>query len=248
MARSPEVVIRPLDDVGRRLWRLVLSLAEEFGAEREWSLVGGLMVQLHGFEHDDDARPTADIDLLGAAGRPPKMTEKMASRLIELGAEIVDPPRSHPKLGYRFELEGETVELLGPDGLRADPQTAPGLTTFQAAGGSQALRRTEVVLVSLDGAAPIAVRRPDLLGAILIKARVVAKRRKDKLASDRQDLLRLLGYVEDPRALAGDLAKTERSWLLGVEEEIGFDDAVLADLFPASALQRASQAFILLTR
>ncbi|MBS1860232.1 MAG: hypothetical protein JSS68_00830 [Actinobacteria bacterium] len=97
------------------------------------------------------------------------MTEKIASRLIELGAEIVDPPRSHPKLGYRFELEGETVELLGPDGLRADPQTAPGLTTFQAAGGSQALRRTEVVLVSLDGAAPIAVRRPDLLGAILIK-------------------------------------------------------------------------------
>lgn len=129
-----------------------------------------------------------------------------------------------------------------------ETMAAPGLTTFQAAGGSQALRRTEVVLVSLDGAAPIAVRRPELLGAILIKARAVAKRRKDKLASDRQDLIRLLGYVEDPRALAGDLAKTERAWLLGVEEEIGFDDAALAALFPASALQRARQAFILLTR
>ena len=53
------VVIRPIDDASRRLWKLVLSLAVEFGADREWSLVGGLMVQLHGFEHDDDPRPSA---------------------------------------------------------------------------------------------------------------------------------------------------------------------------------------------
>jgi hypothetical protein len=149
------VVVRPRDEATRRLWALVLSLADKFGPDREWTLVGGLMVQLHGYEHDDDPRPTADIDILGAARRPPRMTETLAAMLVELGAEIADPPRSNPKLGYRFEFEGETVELLGPDGLRADPKTIAGLETFQVPGGTQALHRTEVVLVSLDGA-PIA--------------------------------------------------------------------------------------------
>jgi hypothetical protein len=241
------VIVRPPDDATRRLWSLILSLAEKFGAEREWTLVGGLMVQLHGFEHDDDPRPTADVDVLGAAKRPPKMTEAMAAVLIELGAEVAEPPRSDPKLGYRFEFEGEIVELLGPDGLRSDPKTTGGLKTFQVPGGSQALRRTEIVLVSLDGSDPVAVRRPDLLGAILIKARVVAKRREEKFASDREDLIRLLGYVEDPRRMADEMAKSEEAWLRGVSGELDFDDPALSGLFPARTLEQARQAFALLT-
>jgi hypothetical protein len=143
MTEPKVVVIPPLAEDGRRLWVLLLSMAGEFGPDREWSLIGGLMVQLHAFEQYDGPRPTADIDLLGGAKRSPRMTEAMASLLVERGAEIAEPPRSNPDLGYRFEFEGETVELLGPDGLRSDPKTIGGLTTFQAAGGSQALRRTE---------------------------------------------------------------------------------------------------------
>jgi hypothetical protein len=248
MGAPSVVVVRPTDNGGRRLWELILSLAEKFGAEREWALVGGLMVQLHGFEHDDDPRPTADIDVLGAARKPPRMTEAMAALLIELGAEVADPPRSNPKLGYRFEIEGEIIELLGPDGLRADPKTTAGLRTFQAAGGTQALRRTEVVLVSLDGNDPVAVRRPNLLGAILIKARVVAKHREDKFASDRQDLIRLLGYAEDPRRLAGDMTRKEKGWLRDISDQLAFGDSTLAELFPDRTLERARQAFVLLTR
>src|SRR5690349_12842219 len=102
MEARPAIIIRSADDGARRLWELVLILAEQFGAEAEWTLVGGLMVALHGFERDDNPRPTADIDVLGAAKRPPRMTETMAALLVELGAEIADPPRSDPKLGYRF--------------------------------------------------------------------------------------------------------------------------------------------------
>jgi hypothetical protein len=227
---------------------LVLSLAAEFGADRDWSLVGGLMVQLHGFEHDDDPRATADIDVLGGARKPPRMTEAIAGLLVDRGAEVATPPRSNPKLGYRFEFEGEIIELLGPDGLRSDPKTTGGLSTLQADGGTQALRRTEIVLVSLDGTEPVAMRRPSLLGAILIKARVVVKRREGKYSSDRQDLIRLLGYVEDPRTLAaaGELKPTERRWLREAEGAIDFDDSALAELFPEEALLRARQAFRLL--
>jgi hypothetical protein len=104
----------------------VLSLADELGPDREWTLVGGLMVQLHAFEHGDEPRPTADIDLLGGAKRPPRMTETMASILVERGAEVAEPPRSNPSLGYRFDFGGDTVEILGPDGLRATPRRSAG--------------------------------------------------------------------------------------------------------------------------
>jgi hypothetical protein len=176
------------------------------------------------------------------------MTEQIAALLAEKGAEVSMPPRSDPQLGYRFELDGERVEVLGPDGLKKDPKTLPGLTTFQVSGGSQALQRTEVVLVSLSGAPPVAVRRPSLLGAILIKARVVAKRRKEKFSSDLEDLIRLLSYVEDPRGLASaeQLKSSEKRWLRDVEGLLDSDDAAVAAPFPAGVLERAQQAFRLL--
>jgi hypothetical protein len=246
MTAPRPIVIRPPTAGGRRIWKLVLSLADELGPDREWTLIGGLMVQLHAFEHGDDPRPTVDIDLLGGAKRPPRMTEAMAALLVARGAEVAEPPRSSPNLGYRFEFEGDTVEVLGPDGLRSDPKTIGGLTTFQAAGGSQALRRAEAVLVSLDGAGPVAVRRPNLLGAILIKARVVVKKREGKYASDRQDLIRLLTYVDEPRALAADMSRKEPRWLHEAEGALGFEDQGLPVLFPVGVLERAQQVLRLL--
>ena len=127
MTAPRPIVIRPPTIGGQRIWRLALSLAADLGSERDWTLVGGLMVQLHAFEHGDVPRPTADIDLLGGAKRSPRMTETIASLLVERGAEVAEPPRSNPSLGYRFEFEGDTIEILGPDGLRADPKTIGGL-------------------------------------------------------------------------------------------------------------------------
>jgi hypothetical protein len=243
------VRIEPVTPEAARLWSMALDLASELGADRDWSLIGGLMVQLHGFEHEDDLRPTVDVDILGAARKPPAMTERIASLLVEKGAEVAMPPRSKPEVGYRFRLDGEVVEILGPDGLRADPKTVGGLRTFQVSGGSQALGRTEVVRVRMGDSQPVAVRRPNLLGAILIKARVLAKRRKEKFQSDRQDLIRLLSYVEDPRALAREaqLKPSERKWLRNVESALGFADPALAAVFPVETLERAQQAFRLLS-
>jgi len=80
------------------------------------------MVQLHGFEHEDDLRPTVDIDILGAAKRQPAVMEQIASILVKKGAEVATPPRSKPDVGYRFELEGEVIEILGPDGCVLTPR------------------------------------------------------------------------------------------------------------------------------
>ncbi len=229
----------------RRLWTQALELARALGAEERWTLVGGLMVQLHAFEHDQGSRLTTDIDLLGDSRRRPAMTAHIAEVLKKRGAEMALPPVGDEKLGYRFEVEGSIVEILGSEGMRDDPPTLGKHTAFQVPGGTQALKRTEVVGVSLDGATPVEVRRPSLLGAILIKARIV-KRQRDKFESDRQDLIRLLSFVDDPRALAREPRGSERRWLRDVEEPLAFDDRGLVDLFAAADLAAAEGAYRLL--
>lgn len=55
------------------------------------------------------------------------------------------------------------------------------------------------------------IRRPNLLGAILVKARAVGV---DDVPDDqRSDLALLLSLVEDPERVARDLKPTERGWL-----------------------------------
>jgi len=103
--------------------------------------------------------------------------------------------------------------------------------------------------VSLDGAAARKLRRPNLLGAILIKARVVAKERPEKFDSDRQDLIRLLSYVEDPRSLAlrERLKRSEKKWLRKIEDKLDAADPMVAQLATPDVLERARQALALLT-
>lgn len=239
------VNINPATLEAKSLWASALELAGAFGAHERWALVGGLMVQLHAFERSRGSRLTTDIDFLGDSRRRPPMTERMAEVLVERGGEMAVPPLSNESLGYKFDVNGTIIEVLGSEGVRNDPRTLGKYTTFQVPGGTQALARAEIVHVSLDGGEPVEVRRPSLLGAILIKARVVAKRR-DKFESDRQDLIRLLSFVEDPRALAKDLRKSEQKWLRDVESPLAFDDRGLDDLFPQGEVPLAEQAYRLL--
>lgn len=242
---STVVNVEPPDAEAKRLWRSALELAQDFGVDERWALVGGLMVQLHAIERDRTARLTADIDFLGDSRQRPAMTVRMAEALKERGGEMAMPPASNENLGYRFEVDGSIIEILGSEGVRRDPKTLGRYTTFQVPGGTQALMRSEVVLVSLDGAEPVPIRRPNLLGAILIKARVVKKRR-DKFESDRQDLIRLLGFVEDPRALASEFRGKERKWLRDVEELLAWGDRGLAEIFTDGDLAAAEGAYRLL--
>lgn len=170
----------------------------------------------------------------------------MVEVLTELGAEMALPSRDSERLGYRFELDGSVVEILGSEGMRKDPNTLGTYTTIQIPGGTQALRRSETIQVSLIGAKPVAVRRPNLLGAILIKARALQRRRGIKVESDRQDLIRLLAFVEDPRALAADLLGNERKWLRRVECLLAFEDSDLNRLFSVEELASAEAAYRLL--
>lgn len=116
------VQVEPATAEARQLWERTLELATEFGTDEPWALVGGLMVQLHAFEHGGDSRLTIDIDFLGDSRRRPAMTVRMAEMLDERGAEMAMPPRGNQSLGYKFEIDGSVVEILGSDGVRRDPR------------------------------------------------------------------------------------------------------------------------------
>jgi hypothetical protein len=69
----------PPTEESRQLWRTIGEISGEFG--NDWTLVGGLMVQLHAFEHGTDVpRPTMDIDILADARRVPSATERAIPR------------------------------------------------------------------------------------------------------------------------------------------------------------------------
>ncbi len=81
------------------------------------------MVQLHAFEHEANPRPTRDIDLLADARQRPSVTRRLGEVLDEPGGELADPPPTDPKLGYRFEIDGQIVDILAPDGLKSPALT-----------------------------------------------------------------------------------------------------------------------------
>jgi hypothetical protein len=74
---TARVRIAPSNDQARALWNAALDLADEL-PERGWTLVGGLMVQLHAHRHGRaGARPTEDIDILAnSRERPRSFTER----------------------------------------------------------------------------------------------------------------------------------------------------------------------------
>ena len=85
------------------------------------------------------------------------------------------------------------------------------------------------------------LRRPTLLGAVLIKTRSLMVHSDPE--TQREDLLRLLALIEDPRELAADLRKTERRWLRVAEPRLNLSGPSLLD---AETMRRAGLAYRLL--
>jgi hypothetical protein len=226
------------DDESRKLWRAVGDLADRLPGE--WVLVGGLMVQLHALEHGiSDVRLTRDIDILGQA-RPRGTLTAIDRTLRDEGFKPTGPDPDG--FAHRYEGGDLIVDILAPDGLDRPPELGGGVKAVGVPGGTQALARSEVVTVSVDGN-DFELRRPTLLGAILMKARSIMRHADP--ASQRDDLLRLLALVEDPRVMASELKRSERTWLRRAESRLDFEAPTALD---SSTVGRARFAYQLLVR
>ncbi|MGA9875547.1 MAG: hypothetical protein WBQ21_07045 [Solirubrobacteraceae bacterium] len=203
--------IELIDPDAMALWRTVAKVAATFGPDRRWCLVGGLMVALFAIEKQQAQRATTDIDLLTDARARPSGTAWATARLKALGATSHKLQSSELERGFRFDLDGQIVDVLAPDGLGLSGATTIGkLKTIQIPGGTQALIRTEVVEIVLDGNA-VTVRRPTLIAALLLKAR--ALRVHSRPEDQRHDLVTLLSLLGDPRAVRAGITIKEIGWL-----------------------------------
>lgn len=220
------------------LWAAVGDLVQQL--PQRWVLIGGLMVQLHALEHGVlDVRLTGDIDVLGQA-RPQGTLRSIDTALRSNGFEMVGPdPDGY---GHRYDRDGLIVDVLAPDGISPSPDLGAGVKAIGVPGGSQALTRSEIVTVTVQGRS-FQVRRPTLLGGVLIKARSLMVHSDPE--SQREDLLRLLALIADPRRIAEDLRPSERKWLRDAEARLRLSELSLLD---SEAMRNAVLAYRLLTR
>jgi len=214
--------VSPTDAESQQLWLAVRDLANSLPGD--WVLIGGLMVQLHAMEHGiADVRVTRDIDILGQA-RPPGPLSAIDEALRANGFGLIELDADG--FAYRYERGDTVVDVLAPDGINPPPTLGGGLKAVGVPGGTQALKRSEIVTVRV-AEAEFRLRRPTLLGAILIKSRSITRHADPE--AQREDLLRLLALVPDPSAMAREIRPPERKWLRRAEVALDFDGPTTLD-------------------
>lgn len=203
------IVIEP-DDPALDLWSALVNLYEELPGE--WTLIGGQMVALHGFEVGrKPPKATTDADLVVNARVVGFKVASFAVALEDAGYQLEGI--SAEGVGHRFSNGKVSLDLLAPDGIdsaRIDLTTIAPARTISVPGATQALNRSELVTVTVEETTG-SIPRPSLLGALLVKARAVDV--DDVPQSQLQDLAFLLSLVPDPDELQAELRGSERRWL-----------------------------------
>jgi hypothetical protein len=204
------VDLTAIDSASGAVWDALLDLASR--QPTGWTLVGAQMVSLHGRERGRvPPSATVDADVLVNVRVVQDATARFCKLLVDSGYELEGVDAFG--IGHRFTDGRVKIDVLAPDGLakgKAHLTTIPPARTVSVPGGTQALRRSRFVDIK-RGKRAGQIPCPDILGAILVKAR--AAEVDDVPESQLSDLAFLLGLVEDPRQLANKFQGKERSWL-----------------------------------
>jgi hypothetical protein len=134
----------------------------------QWTLVGGLMVQLHAaYSGLPLTRPTRDVDMLLHIETGATTFGSVRDKLERLGYALREPVGDGPV--HRFARDVETVDVMVADHLppRWHPQVL-GRKVFAVPGGTSALRKT-VNCEMYTGESVVVLSIPDVLGALVLK-------------------------------------------------------------------------------
>ena len=115
-------------------------------------------------------------------------------------------------VGLEFRRDDVAIDILAPDhlGERADLRTLPPARTVAVPGGTQALRRGEVIDVRL-GERTSAIPIPNLLGALILKTKAIAV--DDVPDAQRTDVATLLSLDADWEGFRSEVTGNERELL-----------------------------------
>jgi predicted nucleotidyltransferase len=238
------VIVIPDDDpVAIDSWRVMIQLGEK--VPKGWTLVGAQMVALHAYEHNEQPpRLSPDFDVVANVRLIQDQTRRIARVLEdEIHFRLVAP--DDQGVAHRFARGQLSIDLLAADNLgeHADLTTIPTARTIQVPGSTQALRRTELVEIEVDGTTGL-VPRPNLLGAIIIKCRAIDV--DDAPNNQRLDFAFLMSLVRNPRAYQEGITSGDRRYLRGKAALFEPDHPIWVG-FEHEAADRAQRAFAVFT-
>jgi predicted nucleotidyltransferase len=217
--RTPRrLVAQPIDLdrlVGNdAVWKAIVEIAAALRSD-EWALVGGQMVALHGFVSGvTPPRATDDIDIVADVIVRRGVLSRCAGVLESL--DYVPQPSITGRTLHRFTGARGHVDLVVPDHVPASlVSKLRGYQPVPIVGGRRALDRAALVPVGLgERRAEIAV--PDLLGAVVLKARAAVTDNRDA-QRHLSDIAFLCSLVADPLEMRDELDAKERRSLRRVD-------------------------------
>jgi hypothetical protein len=218
-------------------WPNVAEIEAEL-PHTHWTLIGGLMVQLHAINRGlAVVRPTNDVDIVvhveTGRGRP----RTTAQVLTDLGYEIQPEHNRRESVAHRFRRDRDTVDVVVAD--HAAPRVLEpmaGNRMVPIEGGTQALRRTVNARLEIDERNST-VSVPDPYGALIIKS---AAHKADSRDPERHllDAAVLLACIDDPYAeLERPASGSDRSRLIHLRKYL--DDPLHPAWLPLDARARS---------
>lgn len=187
---------------------------------QKWTLVGGLLAQLHGIHRGIDAlRPTRDVDMVLHIETARGLAAETARALESLGYEFVPSIDDRNHTAHRFKRRESTIDLVAGgdvvDVLIAD-HPAPkmieklhGKSMVRIEGGTQALKRTIHARLEIVPGTATVVSVPSPFGAVILKAAAYQTDSRDK-GRHITDAALLLAVIDDPYAERAGFAGSDR--------------------------------------
>lgn len=205
-------------------WPQAAELAYAIPSQ-QWSLVGGLMVQVHAARAGlPIGRATVDVDMVLHIETGVATFGEIRHRLEQLDYRFQMPAGDGP--AHRFVREHEHIDVMVADHLPpAHRPTVHGRAVFALPAGTSALRNTVDCQIDVDGVA-VQLSVPDVLGALVLKG-----------AAYRQDARDRGRHLEDAAVLACALDNPvrERDRMVGSDRKrVGYlADALASADHPA---------------
>ena len=227
------IVLPAMPEEQTASWLALLELYDVLA--QGWTLIGGQLVHLHCAERGQfPERATNDADTVVDVRADPTILHTFTKALTDLGfrsAGISAEGRQH-----RWVRDKASLDVLLPEGIGERASAREGVTgspTLPTQGGTQALARSEVVAVTVDGREGF-VRRPNLVGALVVKAAAHTNVGDHDLRRHRRDFLVLAGLITASDFGNEQLSKKDRRRLKGMLTAIDKDRELTLELSGAA--------------
>jgi CheY-like chemotaxis protein len=200
-------------------WPQCLELARALPSNH-WTLVGGLMVQLHSAAAGlAVSRPTADVDIVLHVETGTATTTTVSAVLRSLGYEL-EPSIDHDAPAHRFVRGKQQIDVMIADYmLKEKVPTLGGRKPFQVSGGTQALQRAVNCRLAVDEGEPVPISIPNALGALVLKGAAYREDSRDK-GRHLDDAVVLCATIRTPLATAKEMKGSDKSRILTLHKAL----------------------------